>query len=580
MAEIIASPGVFLNEIDQSLIQRGVVVAGAALVGPTVNGRPLIPTLVTSYSEYESIYGSIVQSGSYYYEYFTSLAAQEYFQGGGKSMLVTRVVSGSLTANTYASSYVPTSGSTVNSISSASFELEALSWGDNMNNSGSLGMSGSLALGNANNIRWEINTVDYTKGTFTLLVRSGDDSNNNKNILETWSGLSLDPQLPNYISYIIGDNKPQYNTTGYIEYLGSYGNSSQYIRIKNIFTPTVNSLDNFDNFITSYSSSLPNIGSGSIGGAFSGGVSPTNRPGYFFENIGSGSTDNVQGFASTDYNLALNLLTNKDEYDFNLLLAPGITLTGGASAAATNLIGICEDRGDAMTIVDLTLYPNPSNNGAVSAASSQNSSYAATYWPWVQIYSSGLGKAVWVPASVVMGGVYAFNDQASAAWFAPAGINRGGIGSVLKAQLRLAQSDRDILYAGNVNPIATFPGDGVVAWGQKTLQKRATALDRVNVRRLLIALKKYIGGVSRGIVFENNTSVTRNRFLSIVNPYLESVVQRQGLYAYKVVMDETNNTSDVIDRNELIGSIQIKPTKTAEFIILNFTILPTGAQFT
>ena len=147
------------------------------------------------------------------------------------------------------------------------------------------------------------------------------------------------------------------------------------------------------------------------------------------------------------------------------------------------------------------------------------------------------------------------------------------------AERKHQQTDRDTLYTGNVNPLATFPGTGVCVWGQKTLQRKPTALDRVNVRRLLIALKEYIGGVSRNLVFEQNTTVTRNSFLARVNPYLESVVQRQGLYAYKVVMDDTNNTADVVDRNQLVGQIYIQPTKTAEFIILNYNILPTGATF-
>jgi phage tail sheath protein FI len=178
-----------------------------------------------------------------------------------------------------------------------------------------------------------------------------------------------------------------------------------------------------------------------------------------------------------------------------------------------------------------------------------------------------------------MGGVLAFNDQVGAEWFAPAGLNRGGLPNVLKAERKLSQADRDKLYEGNVNPLATFPGEGVVVFGQKTLQRRATALDRVNVRRLLIALKDFIGQVGKNLVFEQNTNITRNLFLSQVNPYLDNVVQRQGLYAYRVVMDETNNTADVIDRNQLVGQIYIQPTKTAEFIILNFNVLPTGATF-
>jgi phage tail sheath protein FI len=242
------------------------------------------------------------------------------------------------------------------------------------------------------------------------------------------------------------------------------------------------------------------------------------------------------------------------------------------------MIATCEGRGDAIAITDTGVY-GQSITAATTAASGQSSNYAATYYPWIQLFSTNLGKVVWCPPSTVMGGVLAFNDQVGAEWFAPAGLNRGGVPSVVRAERRLQQTDRDTLYTGNVNPLATFPGTGVCVWGQKTLQRKPTALDRVNVRRLLIALKEYIGGVSRNLVFEQNTTVTRNSFLARVNPYLESVVQRQGLYAYKVVMDDTNNTADVVDRNQLVGQIYIQPTKTAEFIILNFNILPTGATF-
>jgi phage tail sheath protein FI len=208
-----------------------------------------------------------------------------------------------------------------------------------------------------------------------------------------------------------------------------------------------------------------------------------------------------------------------------------------------------------------------------------NTNYAAAYWPWVQVLSQASGKLVWVPASTVMPGVYSFNDRVSAEWFAPAGLNRGGIGGALQAERKLQTTDRDKLYQSKVNPIASFPGVGLVAYGQKTLQTQASALDRVNVRRLLIALKRYIGNIAESLLFEQNTISTRNNFLSQVNPYLESVQQRQGLYAYKVVMDDTNNTADVIDRNQLVGQIYIQPTKTIEFIYLTFNITPTGVTF-
>jgi phage tail sheath protein FI len=214
-----------------------------------------------------------------------------------------------------------------------------------------------------------------------------------------------------------------------------------------------------------------------------------------------------------------------------------------------------------------------------NVAATVDSSYVATYWPWLQVTDPDSRELVWVPASTMIPGVYAYNDRAGEPWFAPAGINRGGLGVVNQAERKLTNSDRDTLYTDKVNPIATFPGQGIVVFGQKTLQTKASALDRVNVRRLLITLKNYISQIADTLVFEQNTAATRNTFLSQVNPYLESVQQRQGLYAFKVVMDNTNNTPDVIDRNELIGAVYLQPTKTAEFIYLDFNILPTGATF-
>ena len=570
MAEQIISPGVFQNESDQSAYTQGPQVIGAAIVGPTVKGIPMVPTYVTTYSQFQSIFGESFKSGSYYYEYFTSLAAKDYFSNGGQTLLVTKIISGSSNLSTYASSTVPA----ISGATTASFTLETLAWGNQMNNTSSM-VSGALASGSAENVRWEVTNVATASGVFNIVVRRGDDNDAQKNILETWANLSLDPQQPNYISRVIGDSKPVYDVTnGYVNYTGSFVNSSQYVRVASIVVPQVDSIDNNGNYkAATYSGSLPALGSGSYGGSFAGGVAATNRAQLMNETI---TTTNVQGFhPNLDYSAAFTLLQNADEYQYNVLLAPGVGLD---TAGAASMISTAEGRGDAIAIVDNGIY-GTSLNGATTNAGGSSSNYGATYYPWVQLFSSNLGKVVWAPPSVVMGGVYAFNDQVGAEWFAPAGLNRGGIPSVVRAERRLQQSDRDTLYEGNVNPLATFPGNGVVAFGQKTLQRKQTSLDRVNVRRLLIALKGYIGNVSRELVFEQNTAVTRNRFLSQVNPYLESVVQRQGLYAFKVVMDDTNNTADVIDRNQLVGTIYIQPTKTAEFIILNFNILPTGASF-
>jgi phage tail sheath protein FI len=178
-----------------------------------------------------------------------------------------------------------------------------------------------------------------------------------------------------------------------------------------------------------------------------------------------------------------------------------------------------------------------------------------------------------------MPGVLAFNDSVSAPWYAPAGLTRGGLTTVSDTYVNLSQAMRDTLYDARVNPIANFPNEGVVVWGQKTLQARPSALDRVSVRRLLIAVKKYIASSTRYLVFEQNTDATRLRFLSIVNPYLTQVKAQQGLFAFRVVMDQSNNTPDIIDQNILYGQLFLQPTRTAEFIILDFNIQPTGASF-
>jgi len=274
---------------------------------------------------------------------------------------------------------------------------------------------------------------------------------------------------------------------------------------------------------------------------------------------------------------AINSVSNPDEFDINMLVIPGL-IHRLHSSVTTFAKDMCEDRQDTFFVMDASAWGD-SIATATNAVQSFDSNYVASYYPWVKILNTDKNKPVWVPPSVVLPGVIAFNDQVAAEWFAPAGLNRGGLTSVIEAKTRLTRTERDTLYEGRLNPIATFPGQGVTVFGQKTLQAKPSALDRINVRRLLIAVKKFIASSTRYLVFENNTAATRNRFLSIVNPYLESIQQRQGLYAFRVVMDETNNTPDVIDRNVMVGEIFLQPAKTAEFIVLDFNVLPTGAAF-
>ena len=575
MAETLISPGVLQRENDQSFITQQPVQVGAAVVGPTVKGPVEIPTVVTSYSDYQSRFGTTFMSASEDYSFLTSISAYNYFQNGGNTLLVTRVVSGS---SGWGNAETNISCSDDSEIA---FTLEAIDKGVIFNNSGSQLSNGALASGSADNIRWEIAASSSVQGTFDLLIRRGNDNTNNKVVLESFTGLSLDPTQDNYISRVIGDYEYAYDQNdNYIKIAsGSHPNASRYVRVKSVTSKTPNYFDNAGVAKTEFTGLIPQFGSGSIGGAFNGGTGTVinySEPNNMYQNIST----QTQGLVMADYTNMLNLLANQDDYQFNILTTPGLLRSKHASAITTATNNV-QSRGDAIYIIDPSIYGSSieGSDTPTEEAGTINSSYAAMYWPWLQTSDPDTGDNVWAPASTMIPGVYAFNDNASEPWFAPAGINRGGLSTVIRPERKLSQSNRDTLYNAKVNPIASFPGVGTVVYGQKTLQTQSSALDRVNVRRLLIALKGYIGQISQTLVFEQNTAATRNNFLAQVNPYLESVQQRQGLYAFKVVMDDSNNTPDVIDRNQMVGQIFLQPTKTAEFIILDFNVLPTGATF-
>ena len=626
MAEKIVSPGVFTKEIDASFLPSAVGEIGACVVGPTVKGPAMVPTVVTSYAEFQAKFGDTFKSGSNYYTYLTSTTAEQYLKhsgrltvvrildgnyGGANSIIVTGSLNSGCTTHTGSADW-----GLVEDAANTSFKLNTIAHGAIMNNSANhtagtggenvpTGSNHLLLSGSSSNIRWEVSSVNPDKGTFTLLIRSGDDTSKRKQILETWNNLSLDPNSSNYIGKMIGDSRASIAGSGtsdpYLTHLGQYPNKSKYIYVSDI-NDTIDYLDeNGEVREGAASMSLPGVGSGSYHGSFTGGsdgyggfdalgnpqgyttgsqalyydkISATNSQGFKLSSI----TANDGGAAYID---ALNLLSNADEYDINLILLPGIidSLQNAHTGIITKAIDVCEGRGDCFLIYDTVAYSETNIANVTSKAAERDTNYGATYWPWVQINEAQTGKYRWVPPSSVLSGIYAFNDKIAAPWFAPAGLNRGGLDTAIQSARKLTHANRDPLYESNVNPIATFPGQGVCVWGQKTLQKKSSALDRVNVRRLMIKVKKFISASSRFLVFEQNTAQTRERFLNIANPYLEQVQAQSGLNAFKVVMDETNNTPDVVDRNILYGQLFIQPTRTAEFIVLDFTIQPTGAAF-
>jgi len=571
MAEILLSPGVLSREIDTSFIAEQPPQIGAAIIGPTVKGPVGIPVTVTSYTDFTSYFGETeVVAGTGSFSYFTSIAAYNYFLNGGQTLLVTRVVSGT---------YAPASASVSGSGSVVAFTLATISEGANMNTGTTVDPNGAFNTLNSasiHSIRFQIVSPNTSSGTFSLYIRRGNDDTRNPAILETYTGLSMDPLSDNYVARRIGDYKfTQVSLDGEssLQITGTYPNKSRYIRVASVVSPTPQYLVGGVP-VASYTSSIPIATGGNLTGSFNGGVGALVAGAKFYDQIVSG---NIQGVNANSYTSAISLLASTNDYQFNVLSIPGLNYAdhdATMSVALTNT----ENRGDSVFIMDLG-DASASAATVIATATEIDSSYGAAYYPWLQTLDPATKQYVFVPASVMIPGVYAYNDSVAEPWFAPAGINRGGLSTVIRAASKLSQNTRDNLYQGKVNPIATFPGQGVVVYGQKTLQTAASALDRINVRRLLIALKRQIGQVANGLVFQQNNASTRNSFLAQVNPYLESVQQRQGLYAFKVVMDDSINNAAVIDRNELVGQIYLQPTKTAEFIYLNFNITPTGATF-
>jgi uncharacterized protein len=660
----IVSPGIYINENDQSFIPQGVIEAGAAIVGPTVKGPVERPTLITSYNDYVAKFGDVITSASSTYSFFTSTAAYNYFNNGGTTLLVTRVTNGAYTNATSTiesglldasndatlssisgsvSCSVPlanfiVSSSTHNITASVSFSDEetlshitmsvsdasgtpvvqtqqinvgdkivfpsqslgvatgagtnltievtaddlinafvvnTIAQGVDQNNSGTAPASGGvLASGSKENVRVEITNSSTASGKFSVLVRRGDDDDNNKVILEQYNNVSLDPFDPSYVAKAIGTQRTTVGGTGadvYLQTDGDYPNVSRYIYLTEV-VDTPNYTDSEGNVrVAATKMKIPVNASGSFGS----GTGELIADAKFGKDI---TSTNIQGTVMDNYTQSFYLL-NDPNYSYTSIAAPGLDYDNH-STVLNVLLTNTKDRADSLAVIDLQNYDDNANiTAAVNTAKTINNSYAAAYFPWLLSNDVATGRLVWSPASTFIPGVYAYNDKVGEPWFAPAGLNRGALPTVIKTQKGLAKANRDALYEGKVNPIAVFPRTGVVVFGQKTLQSKASALDRINVRRLLITVKQFLDQQAGNIVFEQNTTSTRNNFLAIVNPYLESVQQRQGLYAFKVIMDESINTPAVIDRNELVGQVYLQPTKTAEFIILNFNVQPTGASF-
>jgi len=313
------------------------------------------------------------------------------------------------------------------------------------------------------------------------------------------------------------------------------------------------------------------------------------------------SVNDRNSYAYNTYKRAIDTVADPESLDMNLLTAPGLTVDG----LTGHMIDICGDRADAMALIDLQNVYLPAAEGQYSSRSTKasrvattpkaaatalrnrriDSSYGATFYPWVQTRDANTGVSVWAPPTVAMLGVLGSSEASSELWFAPAGFNRGGLSDgaagipITGVTEKLTSKERDTLYDARINPIASFPSSGIVVFGQKTLQERQSALDRINVRRLVIYLKKQISIMSTQILFEQNVQATWTRFKGLIEPFLANVVTRFGITEYRLVLDESTTTPDLVDQNILYAKIMVKPARSIEYIAIDFVIASTGASF-
>jgi hypothetical protein len=333
---------------------------------------------------------------------------------------------------------------------------------------------------------------------------------------------------------------------------------------------------------------------------FFGGFDAVNiyKPDPFYNaGMTEGSSTELNDYIYNTYKRAIDTVSDPEFINMNLLTTPGLTL----ESLTTHEVRVCEERADAMALIDLPLVYRPpaeakltrpnrvatTPDAAATALRNRqiDSSYGCTFYPWVQTRDAPTSQLLWIPPTVAMLGVLASSQAKSDVWFAPAGFNRGGLTDgaagipITNVTERLTSKQRDTLYENSINPIASFPSTGIVLFGQKTLQQRQSALDRINVRRLVIYLKKQISILATQVLFDQNVQSTWDKFVALVNPLLANTQIGFGISDYRLILDSSTTTPDLIDQNILYAKIMVKPARAIEYIAIDFVIMSTGASF-
>lgn len=399
----------------------------------------------------------------------------------------------------------------------------------------------------AHDIYVEILEVDPLENEFDLVVKVTDPNDPTKQVqVERFDAVTLDPNAERFIEVVINEGLNGTLPSNYVTIL-----------MENYTAP----IDPEEVTVQ-----LGDVGTGTGGVQGNDGITPTDA----------------------QYQAALDLFADADSYDINILAAPGVT---SITENAEKVREICQDkRGDCIGIIDppkvnsiKPLDPATAISNIVAWRSGLNvtSSYTCTFWPWVKFFDSYNNRNVWQPPSGIVAARMAYTDQVSFPWYAPAGLNRGAINGALDIGYITNQEERDILYDRkvNINVIKREPGEGFVLWGQRTMQPKPTALDRINVRRLMLYLEKIVAGTVKYLVFEPNDPVMWDTFRSLVIPVFEAVKDGRGLEDYEVIMDENTVTGLARSRKEAPGLLKVVPVGSAEKIPLTFALYPAGAKF-
>lgn len=300
----------------------------------------------------------------------------------------------------------------------------------------------------------------------------------------------------------------------------------------------------------------------------------------------SGGVDGISGLDADSAITGLEDFSNPEVIEVDILCTPGWSDTKVVNYA----IEECELRQDCIFIIDppfglkpkqVTDWANAQGEYYEIGGKAFDSSYAALYWPWVKIWDNYTGDYMWLPPSGYVAGQMAYSDSVARTWYAPAGITRGLMTNIVDIEMSPSREERDLLYGNSniVNPLMNYRGVGFVIWGQKTTQRKFSALDRINVRRLINYMKRIISASTMYFVFEPNDEYSWERWVGMIEPKLAAIKAARGLYDYQIIMDSTTVTPQDIDNNRMPGTIKFKPTKTAEFIPLEFMIMSNGASF-